>query len=770
MIWRNFFRDLRQTAPRMISVVLITMIAVMVYTGLNGVLYNADQITSRYFTAQNAADYWISGSGLDGNACRALAQIPGVTGVQPRAAVDAELKDNEDATLLLYAVPGDYAINTPYLMEGRLPAGGREIALSDVFAQAHGIAVGDIAEITLTGTDHVLRLSVTGLIKSPECVYLAKATMPMPDLSLYGFAYCDETVLTPVLGENQYTQICITTEDGADEEAIRRQVHQLLGSKVVSILSLEDNTAAYTLQSTADSLGPVLQIFPVLFFLCAVLLMVSNMDRLVSSGRSSIGTFKALGYEDRTILAYFLLYAALVVALAFPLGVLPDRAIAKLVLDTLATGCDLPPYALLSDYSSWAAALGLTALCCVGSAFLVTRSTLKESPAQCMRPKDPGKVRPVLLERLPALWNRLSYNQKYIIRNTMRSKARLLTSVIGIAFCMALVLAAFSLRDAVTHYTDALSSNQNRFDLMVDLGSGVTQGQADRLAASSLVTEAEFEMTGSCWLYSDRGMTTAAMTVVEDQVSLHLYDPYAQSPLDVPESGVILPQSTAEDLSVSVGDTVTVRLPGQQRYYAMTVVDTVRGLSGACVSRSFWRSLGQPYTPTGAYLTVTDRTAMAAELAEYGFVDGWQTRESIVSAAVDQLSSASLTAYILIFFGGCLACVVIYNLGIMSFLEQIRSLATLMVLGFYESEIKRLQLSENLIFAAVGICAGIPIGMALSHLIVAVLEKMPLQAVTTPLSLLLSCSVTALFALAVNGAIGRRMGHIDMLGALKSVE
>ena len=42
MIWRNFFRDLRQTAPRMISVVLITMIAVMVYTGLNGVLYNAD--------------------------------------------------------------------------------------------------------------------------------------------------------------------------------------------------------------------------------------------------------------------------------------------------------------------------------------------------------------------------------------------------------------------------------------------------------------------------------------------------------------------------------------------------------------------------------------------------------------------------------------------------------------------------------------------------------------------------------------------------------
>ena len=37
MIWRNFLRDLRQTAPRLISVMVITMIAVMVYTALNGV-------------------------------------------------------------------------------------------------------------------------------------------------------------------------------------------------------------------------------------------------------------------------------------------------------------------------------------------------------------------------------------------------------------------------------------------------------------------------------------------------------------------------------------------------------------------------------------------------------------------------------------------------------------------------------------------------------------------------------------------------------------
>ena len=103
-------------------------------------------------------------------------------------------------------------------------------------------------------------------------------------------------------------------------------------------------------------------------------------------------------------------------------------------------------------------------------------------------------------------------------------------------------------------------------------------------------------------------------------------------------------------------------------------------------------------------------------------------------------------AYILILFGGGLACVVIYNLGIMSFFEQIRALATLMVLGFYDQEIRRLQLSENIIFTIGGILLGLPA------------------------SYILSCAVTLLFALAVNAMIGRKMRDIDMLGALKSVE
>lgn len=126
------------------------------------------------------------------------------------------------------------------------------------------------------------------------------------------------------MGSNRYNQICITTSDEVDDAALRRAVDERLGDKVVNVLAREDNLAADRLRGMTEDLTPILRLFPILFFLCAVLLMVSNMSRLIESGRSAIGTFKALGYSDRTILWYYLLHAVLVVLVGFPLGVAPN--------------------------------------------------------------------------------------------------------------------------------------------------------------------------------------------------------------------------------------------------------------------------------------------------------------------------------------------------------------------------------------------------------------------------------------------------------------
>lgn len=769
MIWRNFFRDLRHTASRLVSVSIITLISVMVYTALSGILYNLDRISGGYLEGQNTADYWLTGVNLDAGDCRTLAALPGVTGVQPRVVMDAEERFDSSVTLQLFAVPEDFAVNTPYLTAGRLPQSSREIAVSDVLAQARGLGVGDWYELTLTDTGQNLRLQVCGLVKSAECLYWVDATTPAPDLTRYAFAYGVEDLLRGLLGD-RYNQICVTTEDSLSPADFRQAADQALGDKVVNILSLADNTQASFLMEMRDNLAPILRIFPVLFFLCAVLMMVSTMNRLVESARMDIGTFKALGYADGTILFYYLLHAVLVVIVGFPIGAWAGKYVCALIVAAVATGCDLPPYTVVHDFAAWGQALGITALCCIGSAFLVARSLLKESPAQCMRPKPPKAAKTVLLERIGPLWRRLGFSQKYIIRGTFRNKVRMFTCIFGIAFCMGLVFLAFALRDSIDCYADALSRQQNRYDLMAALDTSVTQAQYERLTRDAGVEEAELEMTTAGWLYTQDQRATAAITVAEDTVDLKRYDPYAGGPITLPEDGLVMEEALADDLGVAVGDTVSLRFTGDSRYYSVRVADTDRSASGVILSRSLWRSLGLAYTPTAVYLTAADPAALSARLDSYDFVTGWQTREAATAAAVDRLYSMSMVVYILILFGGGLACIVIYNLGIMSFFEQIRSLATLMVLGFYDREIKTLQLSENIIFAVCGILLGIPMGMAFLHLILGAVTTMPLVENTQPASLALSCGLTLVFALAVNVVIGRKMREIDMLGALKSVE
>ena len=205
------------------------------------------------------------------------------------------------------------------MVEGRLPESSREIVLSDTLAGARGLHPGDWYELTLTGTGRYLRVRISGLVKDPECLYYVNTTTPAPDLTHYAFAYGNETLLQELMGQTATIRSASPPTEplcGAAPAGGGRGP----GDRVVNILSLEDNTQAYYLLEMRDNLAPILNIFPVLFFLCAVLMMVSTMNRLIENARSDIGTFKALGYSDAKIMCYYLLHALLVVVVGFPVG------------------------------------------------------------------------------------------------------------------------------------------------------------------------------------------------------------------------------------------------------------------------------------------------------------------------------------------------------------------------------------------------------------------------------------------------------------------
>ena len=114
---------------------------------------------------------------------------------------------------------------------------------------------------------------------------------------------------------------------------------------------------------------------------------------------------------------------------------------------------------------------------------------------------------------------------------------------------------------------------------------------------------------------------------------------------------------------------------------------------------------------------------------------------------------------------------VLYNTGILNFVERTRDLATLRVLGFHHSEIRYLVLIENYFSVFLGMLAGIPVGRFISWIIASSIdERLDLLGNINLRDVLIAGVMTMFFAWIVNRVIADKMKEIDIFEALKSVE
>ena len=221
------------------------------------------------------------------------------------------------------------------------------------------------------------------------------------------------------------------------------------------LLDRNTNAGYVSYSMDADRMGNLASVFPLIFFLVAALVCLTTMTRMVEEQRVTIGGLKALGYSKGAIAVKYVGYGFLASALGSLIG--------------LAVGLTLLPWIICNAWniiytlgevqyglelvtSSLAclAAVGTVTLSALGACF----STLTAVPAQLMRPKAPPAGKRVLLERLPFLWRRLSFNYKITIRNLFRYQRRFWMTVVGIGGCAALIVTAFGLRGSIFDIMD----------------------------------------------------------------------------------------------------------------------------------------------------------------------------------------------------------------------------------------------------------------------------------------------------------------------------
>ena len=136
------------------------------------------------------------------------------------------------------------------------------------------------------------------------------------------------------------------------------------------------------------------------------------------------------------------------------------------------------------------------------------------------------------------------------------------------------------------------------------------------------------------------------------------------------------------------------------------------------------------------------------------------------------LTSLNYVVIIIIVSAGALAFVVLYNLANINIAERKRELATIKVLGFYDSQVSAYVYRENIVCTLCGIVVGLALGVALTQYILEMVEVdvVRFNRATDIWSFVFSGLLTALFAVLVNFIMHYKLKKIDMVESLKSVE
>ena len=541
----------------------------------------------------------------------------------------------------------------------------------------------------------------------------------------------------------------------------------------------------------AERIGAIGKVFPAIFFLVAALVSLTTMTRMIEEERTLIGTMKALGYGKLSIASKYILYALSATLAGGIFGVLAgSRLLPYVIMTAYGMLYSNTQYMLMPLHpGACFFSIGIAVLCTVGAAFAACYKELLSTPASLMRPPAPKQGKRVFLERLPFIWSRLNFSMKSTIRNLLRYKKRLFMTVFGIGGCMALLLVSFGLHDSIAEIVNNQYKNIWTYSASCNIDEKKSSEEQEALLQEIKTEQPDIESGMmarriSLDVSTEKAEKTVYFYVVESKEKmkdyLDLHDRVTDEKYELTDDGVIITEKLARTLDVEAGDSVILKLSDTtRREVTVTAVAENYLYHYIYLTPALYEELyGEAPEYNELFLKFAEGTDSSREeqLAEYLLQKDMVTSVSLVTelqATVDDMMNAlNLVAWVLVISAGLLVFVVLFNLNNINISERRRELASLKVLGFYDTEVAMYVYRENVFLTVLGTLAGIFMGTWLHQYMILTLEvdMIMFGRNISMAGYLYSILLTIIFAVLVNMGMYYKLKQIDMVESLKSVE
>ena len=764
MLLKKLFRTLWQYKAQFISMVIMVALGVGVFLGFNVEWYSLEVNTKEIYDATGFADYRIyNDKGFSPEDLEAVKGIAGVEDATRFLSLNVSVKDDTDTLAL--TVSENIHVSGLLVMQGE-PYNAEDpegFWLSDSYAAANGISVGD--PLALTYQTITVQGTVKGLVKSSEyLICLPDSTQMMPDYSTYGFVY-----ISPVMLDNAipalfrafigslYHQINVksTLEKAAFVEAADRA----LGSTRL-ILSKDETVSWAEAQGEVNEGKTMASILPVLFLAIAILTMVTTMHRICASEKTQIGTFKALGFKDRRILIHYSAYALIIGLIGTVLGIAIGYGLGWFIMNpdgAMATYIDMPSWTLHAQGFTWLVILGIIAfLTFIG--FLSVRKMLQGTAADALRPYSPKRMKHLRFEETKR-FKRLGFGTKWNLRDCVRHKARSLMTLFGVIGCMVLLVGGLGMKDTMDAFLDIFYDQAIHYTTRVNLDEENMTPEEGKALAESL--QGDWAASRAIQI-GDKGYSLEIYSITRDKVRFADTD---MKIIPLTDEGVYICSRIARDYHLKAGDELSFSPYDSSEHYTVPVAGVLDSMTeGIFMTATFADRTGIPYRISSVF---TDE----AEIPENPHILNKQSKQSIMDSFDVFMDLMNKMIWLLVIAAVILGIVVLYNLGVMSYTERYREMATLKVVGFRDSKIGRLLISQNLWLTVLGILIGVPAGAGvLQYLLTALAAEYELKLVLGLSTWLVSIPLTFGVSLIVGLMVARKNRHIDMVAALKTAE
>lgn len=353
-------------------------------------------------------------------------------------------------------------------------------------------------------------------------------------------------------------------------------------------------------------------------------------------------------------------------------------------------------------------------------------------------------------------------------------------TVLGIAGCTALVVAALGVRDSIRNIVNDQFDTITIYDYNISFTEAQDEKGREKFEQefSDLLSECVFVCTDEMEAVRGSKVKKVSIVATDDPditkvIGLHLKG----EAVPYPAFGkVVINDKLAREFGLSAGDTITIRYDG---------VDTVE----AEISGIF-----ENYVGNYLFMTAETYEALFSKEASYKNAYAKTDEEDIYSVSAtlskgkdvasvsvlndmrvmvnNMMQSLNYIIWLVIACACALGTVVIYNLNNINIIERSREIATLKVLGFYPRETKSYVFRETIILTLIGCLFGLGLGKLLHQF---VMDQISIEAVSFKkqifgASYLIAVLVTFMITFLVNLMLQRKIERINMAESLKSVE